>query len=238
MNKLILTVILAALVFTAKAQDKASALNFSAGADVVSSYIWRGSYLGAASIQPGIGLDIAGFSVGAWGSTDFTGVANKEVDLTIGYEIAGLSLAVTDYWIVEQGGGDKYFNYDDKKGSAHTLEATLGYTLPVKVFPLSLSLNTVFAGADGINEKGKKAYSTYVEASYPFAVKDIALDATVGFTPWATTFYGADGFSVINISLKASKEIKITDSFTLPLFGQFIVNPRTEDTFLVVGITF
>jgi hypothetical protein len=101
-----------------------------------------------------------------------------------------------------------------------------------------LSWNTVFSGTDGVNGKGEKAYSTYVEASYPFAIKDVALDASAGFSPWATTFYGANGFSVVNVGLKASKEVKITDQFTLPLFGQFIVNPRTEDTFLVVGVTF
>lgn len=238
MNRLILTAILAVLVCTTKAQDKENGLNFSVGADIVSSYVWRGSHLGAVSVQPGIGLDIAGFSVGAWGSTDFTGLANKEADLMIGYEVAGLSLLITDYWIVGQGSGNSYFNYDAKKGSAHTFEATLGYTLPVEAFPLSLSWNTVFAGADGINKKGKRAYSTYVEASYPFAVKEVALDAAIGFSPWATTYYAAGGFSVVNISLKASKDIKITDSFSLPLFGQLIVNPRTEDTFLVVGVTF
>jgi hypothetical protein len=237
MKKLILGVILMACVCLVKAQNEESSLNFSVGADVVSSYIWRGGYCGAASIQPGIGLSVAGFSVGAWGSTDLTGFAAKEVDLTIGYEIAGLSLAVTDYWIVGQGSGSKYFTYDAEKGGAHAFEASLGYTLPVESLPLSLSWNTFFAGADGVNGKGERAYSTYVEASYPFAVKTVALDAALGFSPWETTAYGSNGFSVVNISLKATKEIKITDSFSLPLFGQIVINPRSEDTFFVIGIT-
>jgi hypothetical protein len=238
MKKLILTTVLAVFVFTTKAQDKTNGLNFSVGADVVSSYIWRGDYLSAAGIQPHIGLDIAGFSIGAWGSTDFTGAASKEVDFTIGYEITGLSLAVTDYWIVNQDDGNRYFNYDDKKGSAHVFEAALGYTLPVQSFPLSLSWNTVFAGADGVNGKGKKAFSTYIEASCPFAIKEVALDAAIGLSPWETSFYTSNSFSVVNISLKACREIRITENFALPLFGQLIVNPRSEDTFLVVGVTF
>jgi hypothetical protein len=237
MKRLILTTVLTVLVLATKAQDKANGLNFSVGADVVSSYIWRGDYSGAAGIQPHIGLDIAGFSIGAWGNTDFTGAASKEVDFTVGYEIAGLSLALTDYWIVNQDDGDKYFNYDAKKGGAHAFEAPLGYTLPVESFPLSLSWNTIFAGADGVNAKAVKAYSTYVEASYPFAIKEVALDAAIGLSPWETSFYASNGFSVVNISLKASKEIKVTNSFTLPLFGQLIVNPRSEDAFFVVGVT-
>jgi hypothetical protein len=64
------------------------------------------------------------------------------------------------------------------------------------------------------------------------------LDAAIGLTPWETSFYGANGFSVLNVSLKAAKEIKITDSFALPVFGQVVVNPRTEDAFLVIGISF
>jgi hypothetical protein len=132
----------------------------------------------------------------------------------------------------------RYFNYDKDNGTAHTFEATIGYTLPVESFPLSLSWSTNFAGTDGVKSNGKTAYSSYFEASYPFSVKDISLDAAIGLTPWETSFYGANGFSVLNVSLKAAKEIKITDSFSLPVFGQVVVNPRTEDAFLVVGISF
>ena len=36
--------------------------------------------------------------------------------------------------------------------------------------------------------------------------------AEIGATPWATDFYGANGFAVCDVSLGVSKDIKITDS--------------------------
>ena len=45
------------------------------------------------------------------------------------------------------------------------------------------------------------------------------------------------GFAVTNVALKATKDIKITDSFSLPIFTQAIWNPRMEDAHLVLGIS-
>ena len=35
-----------------------------------------------------------------------------------------------------------------------------------------------------------------------------------------------------------SKDIKITDDYSLPVFGSFIINPDAETAFLVFGISF
>lgn len=48
----------------------------------------------------------------------------------------------------------------------------------------------------------------------------------------------SDGFALINASIKASKEIVITDSFSLPVFSQAVLNPDTKDVFLVFGVSF
>ncbi|MDR3061231.1 MAG: hypothetical protein LBU57_03840, partial [Dysgonamonadaceae bacterium] len=109
-----------------------------------------------------------------------------------------------------------------------------GFALP-ESFPLSLSWNTNFAGYDAVNEKGDVLYSTYVEASYPFSVKDIALEGVLGITPWKSIY--ANGFSVVNISLKGTKNIKIAD-YTLPVFAQLVLNPNKEDASLVFGVSF
>jgi hypothetical protein len=233
MKKIVVAVI--ALVFTlgAKAQEE-SGLKFSVGADLVSSYVWRGAWGAGASIQPSAGLEIGGFSLSAWGSTDITFGFSKEVDFTAGYSIAGLSLAITDYWW-EGEDEFKYFNYD-KETTAHLWEATVGYTLPTESFPLSLSVNTFFAGADvEKGSDGKRAYSTYIEASLPFSIKEVGLEAALGLTPGESLY--ASKASVVNLSLKAGKEIKITDSFSLPVFGQVIVNPRSEGIFFVFGVS-
>jgi len=237
MKKIVLfSVFMLAMTSGLKAQAE-----FSAGADVVSSYVWRGQYLGGSAIQPSLGLSAGGLSVGAWGSVDLVNpVSAKEFDLSLSYSIAGLSIGITDYWIqgqVSLGDNAGYFNYDKDNGSAHTFELNLGYTLPIEKLPLSLSWNTNIAGADGVKgDDAKTAYSSYFEIGCPFSVKDISLDAAIGLTPWETSFYGANGLSVINISLKASKEIKIGD-FTLPVFSQLVINPRYEDAFLVFGIS-
>jgi hypothetical protein len=52
-------------------------------------------------------------------------------------------------------------------------------------------------------------------------------EAAVGLVPWASDYYSASGFSVTNLSLRAAKDIKITDSFSLPLFGQLVANPAS-----------
>ncbi|MDR2474645.1 MAG: hypothetical protein LBD45_02190 [Bacteroidales bacterium] len=214
----------------------AQGVEFSVGADIVSSYVWRGSQLSGASAQPSAELSIGDFSLGVWGSTDLSGY--KEVDFTASYSIGGLGIAVSDYFIPS---GARYFDYSETGN--HVFEGTLSYTLPEK-FPLSIAWSTNFAGAD-LKYDGKRAFSTYVELGYPVTVKDVELGFSLGFTPWEGAaagggyYYtaGTDGFSVVNIGVKASKTIKITDSFSIPAFSQLVINPEREDIFLVFGLS-
>ena len=61
---------------------------------------------------------------------------------------------------------------------------------------------------------------------------------TVGAVPYATSFYAdASNFAVTNVSLKASKDIKITDSFSVPVFAAVTANPSTEKAYFVFGLT-
>ena len=77
------------------AQDKVEA---SAGADLVSGYIWRGQDLGGVSIQPTLSVSYKGFSLSAWGTASIEKEDTKEIDLTLGYATGGFSISVTDYW--------------------------------------------------------------------------------------------------------------------------------------------
>jgi hypothetical protein len=241
-------IVFAVVVFVLTGVVGAKAQEFVVCADVVSSYVWRGQYLGGAAIQPGVGFSAAGFSIGAWGSVDIVNsFSAKEVDLTVGYEIAGLSVGITDYYIVNQGGSTDeagevvprpgYFNYSKAGGTGHTFEANIVYGLPFESFPLTLAWNTNFAGTDGVNGDGETAYSSYFEVLYPFTVKDVSLGAVVGLVPWGTSFYGTERLNVTKVSLRASKKLKIGD-FALPVFTQLIVNPCAEDAFLVFGVSF
>ncbi|OAV66590.1 hypothetical protein Barb4_02833 [Bacteroidales bacterium Barb4] len=209
-------------------------------ADLVSSYVWRGVYTAGASFQPGVTLSYAGLSLGAWGSTDFLDGGTNEFDIALGYSFGNVSLGVTDYW---WRGRDAF--YTDK--GSHLYEATIGYGIG----NLSLQWNTFFAGDDDkevlerdANENplkyGDNQFSTYVEASYAFDVQGVTLTPTVGISPWTGIYHGADktGFGFSQLSLTASKSLKITDSFSLPVFAQAIYSPTTEKAFMVFGINF
>jgi len=212
-----------------KAQDKVEA---SVGADLVSGYIWRGQDLGGVSVQPGASISYKGLSLSAWGSVGFEGTDTKEFDLTLSYQYGGFSIGVTDYWFTNSSAPARYSDYKE----AHTFEVGLGYDFG----PLAVNWYTNFAGSVGENKDGKDAYASYVSVSAPFSLGGIDWTAEIGATPWANDFYNdySDGFKVSAISLQASKEIKITDSFSLPLWAQAIWNPITKGAYFVAGISF
>lgn len=204
-------------------------------ADLVSSYVWRGVYQTGASVQPSINLSYAGFSLTAWGSTDFSSLSDpdkgKEFDLTIGYGIGGFSIGVTDYWWA--GEGHRYGDYSN----SHFFEGTAGYNFG-ESFPLGITWSTMFAGGDK-KADGDQRFSTYVEAAYDFSVLGVDVTPSIGVSPWTGMYHreSKDGFALCTIALKASKEIKITDSFSLPVFAQAIVAPNQDNVFLVFGLS-
>lgn len=190
--------------------------------------------MGTAAVQPTLELQTGHFTIGAWGSVSFNG-KEKEIDLYASYSWGNLTFLLNDMWWNEDS-GIKYFNYNNHK-TEHTFEATLSYTLPFEKFPLSLEWNTIFAGMDK-KENGKQAYASYAQLSYPFLLKDIELEAVFGFTPYrAEMQYETSGFAVTNIALRASREITVTKSFSIPLFTELTVNPALEDIHFVIGFT-
>ena len=232
LNKWVLSLVMAiALPVTAMAQDKVEA---SVGADLVSGYVWRGQDLGSASIQPSISVAYKGLSLEAWGSMGINGEDCKELDLTLAYELGNLSLSLTDFWCTSPDEDVKYFQYG-ARSTAHVFEAQIGYDFGV----FALNWATNIAGADGVNEDGERAYSSYVSVIAPFSLGGLEWEAEVGATPWITDYYAnADGFSVCDISLSASKEIKITSEYSLPVFAKTTFNPTTDKAYLTFGISF
>ncbi len=215
------------------AQDEVEA---TIGGDIVSQYIWRGQDLGNAAIQPTLGIAYKGLSLSAWGSY---GIANsddtKELDLTLTYTIGGFNMGITDYWTNDGGDPDaRYLKYE-AHSTNHVFEANVGYDFGFA----SLQWYTNFAGDDGLNKNGKRAYSSYFEAIVPFKLATVDWTAIAGVVPYATDYYNewTSGFSVTNVALKASKDIKITDTFSVPIFAELSANPRTQKAYLVLGLT-
>ena len=209
-------------------------MGLSLSGDFVSSYIWRGLDCGSVAVQPTLGVGYKGLSLTAWGSYGLTDSDDvKEFDLTLAYTIGGFNIGITDYWFSEGLDPDaRYFKYD-AHGTNHVFEANIGYDFG----PLSLQWFTNFAGNDGINKSGKRAYSSYVEVAVPFKLATVDWTATAGAVPYATDFYGTTGFAVTNLALKATKDIKVTDTFSIPVFGQVVGNPCSQKAYLVFGFT-
>ena len=201
-------IVLMALMFaTGMSATAQDEVETTVSADVVSTYVWRGMECGSAAIQPTLGIG-----------------------LTLAYSTGGFNIGITDYWFNTP--EERYFLYDANKTS-HIFEANIGYDFG----PAAIQWFTNFAGNDGYNKDGKRAYSSYVELSAPFKLASVDWSATVGAVPYATDFYGVDGFAVTNVSLKATKDIKVTDSFSIPVFAQVAANPSTEKAYLVFGFT-
>lgn len=235
MKKMIVFAMMMVASATAIAQDE---FETTVSADVVNQYIWRGQDLGNVSLQPTLGIAYKGFSLTGWGSVGLADVNDtKEFDLTAAYTIGGLNIGITDYWFNKVAGGDpegRYFKYD-AHSTNHVFEANIGYDFGVA----SVQWFTNFAGNDGTNKDGKRAYSSYAEVVVPFKFAAVDWTATAGAVPFATTSYNTwtSGFAVTNLSVKATKDIKVTDTFSLPVFGQIAANPCTQKAYLVFGVT-
>jgi len=226
----VLTLLMASMLISPmklNAQNEESSSLFDVGFDFVSSYIWRGTKFGTGpAIQPSIELAKGGFAVGGWGNYNFTSDEGAEADLYLSYGFDfGLSLGVTDYYFP----GTEYFDYSDSTG-AHALELNLGYAY--EGFSVSANYFVNQAGSAG-NEGG----DLYFEVAYAFKYFGIHLGAGDG---WHTTEADTDesDFNICNIGITSSKDIKITENFSLPIFGGVIWNPDLKQFHVLAGVTF
>ncbi len=233
MKKLIILAIGMTTSAVIEAQES-SKVETTVKADFVNEYIWRGQKLGDVSVQPTLGIGYKGLSVTAWGNYGLSNSDDvKEFDISASYNIGRWTVGVTDYWMSEgQDPKRRYFKYD-AHGTNHVFEACIDYDLGFA----SVQWDTNFAGNDGVNHNGKRAYSSYFEASVPFSIAGVSFTATAGIVPWSTTYYDTDGFAVNDLTLRAEKEIKVTDTFSIPIFGQVTGNPHSQKAYLVFGFT-
>lgn len=227
-----LTTLLPLIPSQTKAQD------FFIQGDLVSSYIWRGMKSGGISLQPSFGFAYKGLSIYTWASTSFRKEKN-EIDIYLDYEYKNLKLSFADFFT--QGPDNELDYFDYRKGhTRHVYDAGVEYTLCSR-FPLKLSWYTFVAGDDFfVNGKtedsasDKRCYSTYIEAMYPFAVKDVQCSIAVGMTPWKGTY--ADKAAVNNVTLAVNKNIRINDKLNMPVFGKLIGNPFESRVYAVLGL--
>ena len=222
---------------------------FKVTADLVTSYIFRGSMATAGTtpnFQPTLSYTKGKYEIGIWGSTDFAG-SYKEFDPFVSLTSGQFKFGITDYnWNFARA---NYFNYNNSE-TGHRIEGTVGFT-GTKVFPVSITWNTMFYGYDKrLDDSTRQAYSTYIELGYSKGATSLFF----GFTPWSGLYnnYGVTAFdpmagkktfSIVNVGASFMKSLKITEAFSLPLKTTLIINPsasysRNDYVHLVFGITF
>lgn len=218
------------------AQENERAFGIDVSADLVSRYVWRGMSLSASpAIQPDLSLTYGKLTLGTWASYTFSPEPFQEVDLYLTYATPYLTFTINDYYnpVDSIGFVGDYFQWG-RSTTRHTLEGMVTFNGP-ESFPISLMAGLMFYGND-IDEEGKNYYSTYLELSYPFEIKEVEILPFLGFTP-AEGYYG-DGIGIVNLGLTATRTIDITEKFQLPLYGSLILNPTMEQVYFVVGLTF
>ncbi|MCA1746229.1 MAG: hypothetical protein LC655_00925, partial [Bacteroidales bacterium] len=72
----------------------------------------------------------------------------------------------------------------------------------------------------------------YYELGYSFETVGLFVGGGDG---WHTS---TGDFALTNIGLSVSKELEISETYSLPLSGAVILNPETEQFYVVVGVSF
>jgi len=195
--------------------ESATAQEIDTGVDFYSTYVFRGVAFSGPSLQPYVELSSGGLAIGAWGSQGYDGF--QEMDLYAAYEFDfGLSIGLTDYYYP----GTDYLNND-----IHAIELNVGFALA----NVSLSGNYIFNEAPAAGSAGS---DLYFEAGLNFGDTDVFIGAGDG---WHST----DGeFALVNVGLSTSRNIVITDTFSIPLTGAIVFNPDSEQFYILAGISF
>ena len=220
---------------------------WSAGCEFTTAYLWRGMRCGGMAFQPDASIGYGGLSIEAWANIGAIDNSFKEfdpeLDITLQYKIAGISVGYTHYYYFDK---TKYFGY--KKPS---LDAYLEGNYPTcqgevfakfefgefyEKFPLTVMWSTFVAGDDYKEEYDavvtdsvvgiKRAYSSYLEVSYKVGLPfDFSITPTVGMTPWSSFYnFYEHKFSVNNVSLRLDWELNVKDVFTINVYGIAMLN--------------
>ena len=227
---LLLIAVLSISIMSAQEEEKSKS-KLDLGLDVQSRYVWRGIQLGgnSASAQPWVEFSSGGFSIGSWGAYNLGGLGEgNEADFYMTYAFSdAFAVTVTDYFFPGEGSGG-YFPYNE----GHVFEGMLSYSGPIGIM-----VATNFGGAIE-DENGDNAYSTYVEASYETEIGGTPLSLAVGAVFGDDNgYYFTDGSGLINVTVGTSKEIKLSESFSLPVNAAITLNPDSEDIFLTFGFS-
>lgn len=244
---------------------------FELSIDLISRYLWRGQCWGGdyVAVQPTINFAATDkFTIGFWATSNFKkdyfypdGVTSykgyQEMDFNISYQVAPfLSLQLWDYYWPTvspvEGVTNSFFDYS--VNGVKTVDAMLVFDFSEYRFPLNATVSTLVAGNDfRLDENGgspKQNYTTYTEVGY--TLEELYKKVTVGISAgvvWnnQAAYYTAGDYdkpSLVNFSVKATREFPLSNRITLPVSVNYIYNGAQRNTeifgrnFWVAGITF
>ena len=154
------------------------------------------------------------------GSVGFkvTSLINGDADLYISYSLGDLSAGLTSYYYPGS-------NWTEVESQAY--EVNLGYSLG----SISLGANYILNEDETGEGAGHAGGDMYFELGYSGSAADIFIGAGDG---WHS---GKGDFGLVNIGVTKSKDIIITESFSIPLTGAVIYNPDSEQLYILAGIS-
>ena len=234
-KQLLLISILLTLTFCVNAQDCKTSIDFSA--NLTSRYIVNGTDLGKHSpaIQPNAEISVGDFTFGLWGSFALNVANANETDWYLRYKIKNfLSIQFSDVFFSNDTlKSNNYLNYN-KKTTGHQLNASINL-LGTEEIPLGIHFDFFFYTSIDLDKNGKDRFTSYFELNYALKLQNIDIKPFLGFTPWEG--YWGNRFGVVNTGLAFSKNIPITEKYSLPINCKFIINPQAENVFFVFGIS-
>lgn len=225
--------------------------------DLASRYIWRGQAWGGdlpvAQIYGAYNVTEK-LSLGLWTTTNFKKQAYElndyeteyrgyqEIDFIVNY-------AVTDYLTTSlqwyywpttervEGVSNKLFDFGNT--GVNTIDVMLMFDFTERKVPLWFTWSTFIAGndfryRDENDEKGKQNFTSYAEVGYNF---DLPLDIT--FSPVIAavlnnkasyySFGDTDKVSFVNLGARISRDFKISEKVTMPLWIAYTHNGASRE---------
>ncbi|SFN49794.1 hypothetical protein SAMN05421594_3000 [Chryseobacterium oleae] len=221
-------------------------------ANIQNNHLWRGLIITDKPVVMG-NLSYAfdaekKWKAGIWGASSLTddkdGTHYKEINYYVQYSDGRLYIGLWDLFnsrnINTAVASEDIFHYSRTR-TAHIIDLRTNYTFGPS-FPLNIEADIMLYGganagevvleSDGNYKKNK--YSTYVQASYPvIAGQKVNLDAFIGagFALNDRNFLygnGKNSFDIVNVGVKASKTVKITEHYSLPVAMMAMWNPSNK----------
>lgn len=175
------------------AEAAKSDLSVTVDVTYVSDYVFRGVQLGDASIQPSVEATYADFYAGAWHTSELShNDGGTETDLYAGYgyklnDKVSFDAGVTRYTYNGGSNGDTTEAYVGVKGNVllspslyfyhdfdletNTVEASVGYSLPIDAIKASLDLS---AKLGNVSAPGEDYTYAVVGAAVPYKLSETA----------------------------------------------------------------